>query len=43
VAGWLRLTFWPSVLYMAIGKCLRYAILPALLLHAFPGVLPNGA
>lgn len=24
VAGWLRLPFWPCVLYMAIGKFLRY-------------------
>ncbi|MDN5841880.1 MAG: DedA family protein [Alcaligenaceae bacterium] len=43
VAGWLRLAFWPSVIYMAIGKCLRYAILTALLIHAFPGMLPTGA
>lgn len=43
VAGWLRLSFWPSVIYMAIGKCLRYVILTALLLHAFPGLLAGGA
>ena len=24
VAGWLKLPFWPCVLYMAIGKFLRY-------------------
>jgi membrane protein YqaA with SNARE-associated domain len=24
VAGWLKLPFWPCVVYMAIGKCLRY-------------------
>ena len=24
VAGWLRMPFWPCLLYMAIGKFLRY-------------------
>lgn len=37
VAGWLRLPFWPSVTYMAIGKFLRYAIMTGLLLWFFPG------
>ncbi|OZI55423.1 YqaA family protein [Bordetella genomosp. 5] len=32
VAGWLRLAFWPSVLYIALGKFLRYVILTAGLL-----------
>jgi len=32
VAGWLRLPFWPSVLYMAIGKFLRYTTMTAALL-----------
>jgi len=27
VAGWLRLPFWPCVVYMAIGKCGRYLTL----------------
>jgi len=29
VAGWLRLPFWPCVLWMAIGKCLRYVTMTA--------------
>jgi len=37
VAGWLRLSFWPCVLYMAIGKFLRYAVMTAGLLWFFPG------
>ncbi|MFA5663117.1 YqaA family protein [Castellaniella sp.] len=36
VAGWLRLPFWRSILYMAIGKCLRYIIMTAALLHSWP-------
>ncbi len=38
VAGWLRLPFWPCVLYMAIGKLLRYVVMTAGLLWVFPGV-----
>ncbi|AIT26509.1 YqaA family protein [Bordetella holmesii] len=34
VAGWLRLSFWPCVAYMAAGKLLRYALLTAGLLWA---------
>lgn len=37
LAGWLRLDFWPCVLYMAIGKFLRYATMTAALLWVFPG------
>ncbi len=37
VAGWLRLPFWPSVAYMAIGKFLRYLAMTASLLWFFPG------
>lgn len=37
VAGWLKMPFWPSVAYMAIGKLLRYAIYTPLLLWFFPG------
>lgn len=33
VAGWLRLPFWPSVAYMAIGKFLRYVALTSALLY----------
>ena len=32
LAGWLRLSFWPSVVYMAIGKFLRYTTMTAALL-----------
>jgi len=39
VAGWLRLPFWPCVLYMAIGKFGRYLLMTASLLWAFPGVI----
>ena len=42
VAGWLRLPFWPCVLYMAIGKFARYLTMTAALLWAFPGQLPAG-
>lgn len=35
VAGWFRLTFWPCVVYMAIGKFLRYAIMTTALLWLF--------
>jgi len=38
VAGWLRLPFWPSVFFMAIGKFLRYVVMTAGLLWAFPGL-----
>jgi membrane protein YqaA with SNARE-associated domain len=36
VAGWLRLAFWPCVIYMAIGKCLRYITFTAIALQLFP-------
>ncbi|OZI64701.1 YqaA family protein [Bordetella genomosp. 4] len=36
VAGWLRLAFWPCVLYMAIGKFARYTVMTAGLLWFFP-------
>jgi len=34
VAGWLRLPFWPCVLYMAIGKFTRYLVMTTVLLWA---------
>ena len=40
VAGWLRLAFWPCVLYMAIGKFARYLLMTTTLLWLFPGHLP---
>ncbi|MBS0434380.1 MAG: DedA family protein [Proteobacteria bacterium] len=39
VAGWLRLPFWPCVLYMAIGKFARYLVMTSALLWWFPGQL----
>ncbi len=39
VAGWLRLPFWPCVLYMAIGKFGRYLVMTSALLWWFPGQL----
>jgi membrane protein YqaA with SNARE-associated domain len=40
VAGWLKLPFWPCVLYMAIGKFFRYLMMTAALLWLFPGAVP---
>jgi len=37
VAGWLKFAFWPCVFYMAIGKFLRYFMMTAGLIWAFPG------
>ena len=34
VAGWLRLPFWPCVVYMAIGKGARYVSMTAFMLWA---------
>ena len=39
VAGWLRMPFWPCVLYMAIGKFLRYTSMTVALLWVFPGTI----
>lgn len=36
VAGWLRMPFWPCVLYMAIGKFARYFCMTVALLHLWP-------
>jgi membrane protein YqaA with SNARE-associated domain len=36
VAGWMRLPFWPCVVYMAIGKFARYVTMTAGLLWFFP-------
>jgi membrane protein YqaA with SNARE-associated domain len=40
VAGWLKLPFWPCLMYMAIGKFLRYWLVTTLLLSAFPSKIP---
>jgi len=37
VAGWLQLRFWPSVIYMTIGKFGRYVVMTGGLLWLFPG------
>ena len=36
VAGWLRMPFWPCLIYIAVGKFLRYVIMTAALLWVFP-------
>jgi len=36
VAGWLKMSFWPCVGYMAIGKFLRYLVMTMALLWVFP-------
>jgi membrane protein YqaA with SNARE-associated domain len=41
VAGWLKLSFWPCVFYMTIGKFLRYLTMTVALLHVFPGGIPG--
>ena len=37
VAGWLKMPFWQSVCYMAVGKFLRYLTMTGTLLYVFPG------
>lgn len=37
LAGWLKLPFWPCIIYMAIGKFLRYLTMTAVLM-----VVPDG-
>ena len=36
VAGWLKLPFWQCVMYMAIGKFLRYLMMTIAILWALP-------
>ena len=38
LAGWLKLPFWPSVIYMAVGKAARYLTMTVLLLYVPDGV-----
>lgn len=37
VAGWLQLPFWPCLIYMAIGKFLRYVTMTSAMLWFWPG------
>jgi membrane protein YqaA with SNARE-associated domain len=37
VAGWLKLPFWPCLLYMAIGKFLRYSMMTGVFVGIFGG------
>jgi membrane protein YqaA with SNARE-associated domain len=37
LAGWLKLPFWQSVFYMAVGKFLRYITVTGLLLYVSDG------
>lgn len=37
LAGWLKIPFWPSVFYMALGKFLRYVTITSLLLYVPDG------
>jgi membrane protein YqaA with SNARE-associated domain len=43
VAGWLRLPFWPCLLYMAVGKLARYITMTVALLWLFPGGFKFGS
>ena len=36
VAGWLNLSFWPCVGYMAIGKFFRYLVMTTAIIWALP-------
>jgi membrane protein YqaA with SNARE-associated domain len=38
LAGWLKMPFWPSLIYMAMGKFLRYLTATALLMLVPDGV-----
>ncbi len=38
LAGWLKMPFWPSLIYMAIGRFLRYLTATALLMQVPDGI-----
>jgi membrane protein YqaA with SNARE-associated domain len=44
VAGWLRLPFWSCLVWIALGKCLRYITMTWLLMevpdHFWKSLLP---
>ena len=37
VAGWLKLSFWPCVGYMLVGKFVRYVVMTTGLIWVWPG------
>ena len=39
VAGWLKLPFWPCVMYMLVGKLGRYLVMTVALLYIWPDKL----
>lgn len=39
LAGWLKMSFWPCLLYMAIGKFLRYVVMTTFLIWLLPGTV----
>jgi membrane protein YqaA with SNARE-associated domain len=39
VAGWLKMPFWPCLVYMAIGKFLRYFVMTVFFLGLIPRLL----
>ena len=39
LAGWLNYSFWLSVLYMAIGKFLRYFMIAVFAINMFPAII----
>ena len=41
VAGWLKLSFWPCLAYMAIGKLGRYVVMTAGMLWLWPGQITH--
>ena len=43
LAGWLRMPFWPSLAYMAVGKLLRYISVTLLLLRVPDGFWKTAA
>lgn len=38
VAGWMRLPFWPCLLFIALGKFARYAVMTGLILPMMPAL-----
>lgn len=38
LGGWLKLPFWPCIIYMSIGKFVRYLVMTSVLLYVPDGV-----